>query len=147
MDYYRDPDTIARQEAVSKKKRMDKDDEERMADFIAKQVERNNANDEEDKKYTELQRESEEEKLSLTLNTTAVAKSKPEVVANPSVFKIPSRNWSSSGSVKSFSSTTSSKGGKRKSALEELREEQERFKEKKFHKDYWLVEAWIAISH
>lgn len=70
-----------------------------------------------------------------------------KIAANPSVFKLPpsrEREWSSSGSVKSYSSSASSKERKRKSALEELREEQERFKEKKFHKDYWLLEGIVV---
>lgn len=34
----RDPDTIARQQQQAKKEKMDKDDEERMMEFIEKQV-------------------------------------------------------------------------------------------------------------
>ena len=36
----RDPETIARQEALTKRDKMSKTDDERMADFVAKQVER-----------------------------------------------------------------------------------------------------------
>ncbi len=34
----RDPETIARQQQLAKKQKMDKDDEERMLEFIEKQV-------------------------------------------------------------------------------------------------------------
>ncbi len=36
----RDPETVARQEALAKRDKMAKDDDERMADFVAKQVQR-----------------------------------------------------------------------------------------------------------
>ena len=36
----RDPETLARQEALAKRDKMAKTDDERMADFVAKQVER-----------------------------------------------------------------------------------------------------------
>ena len=36
----RDPETLARQEALAKRDKMAKDDDERMADFVSKQVER-----------------------------------------------------------------------------------------------------------
>ncbi|OXA43925.1 DNA/RNA-binding protein KIN17 [Folsomia candida] len=139
----REPETIARQQAAAKKRKMDKDDDERMSDFIAKQVERVGASGKDDATYSELQRD-EDEKLSLKLNVVGSAKPKTEVAANPSVFKIPEIKFSSASSVRSFSSTASSKERKRKSALEELREEQERFKEKKFHKDYWLLEGIVV---
>ena len=34
----RDPETLARQEALAKKEKMDKDDQERMLEFIERQV-------------------------------------------------------------------------------------------------------------
>jgi DNA/RNA-binding protein KIN17 len=38
LSCHRDPETIARQEALAKKEKMDKDDEERLLEFIEKQV-------------------------------------------------------------------------------------------------------------
>ena len=35
---FRDPETLARQEALAKKEKMDKDDQERMMEFIERQV-------------------------------------------------------------------------------------------------------------
>ena len=36
--FARDPETLARQEALAKKEKMDKDDQERMLEFIERQV-------------------------------------------------------------------------------------------------------------
>lgn len=103
------------------------------------QVERVGTSDRDEVEYKALER-AEDEKLSLKLNTNGPKIKAEAVLGNPSVFKVPEARFSSSSSVRSFSSTASSKERK-KSALEELREEQERFKEKKFHKDYWLMEV------
>merc|ERR1711936_964863 len=76
----RDPETIARQEAMSKKDKLAKDDSERMAAFIEKQVqrerERKGTETEEDlQKYTELKRSSEDEKIKLGLKLSATTSS------------------------------------------------------------------------
>lgn len=60
----RDPETIRKAEAAKAKERMDMNDDEKMARFIEKQIERA-AESEKNKKEseaTELQRESEDEK-------------------------------------------------------------------------------------
>lgn len=69
--FFRDPETIRRQEALAKKDRMDKDDEERLADFIKKQVERakDQERNHEDAQFTEMQKNSEEEKGTLVQYT------------------------------------------------------------------------------
>merc|ERR1712165_480103 len=75
----RDPETIARQEAMSKKDKLAKDDSERMAAFIEKQVqrerERKGTEAEDDlQKYTELKRSDDEKiKLGLKLNTISTS--------------------------------------------------------------------------
>lgn len=69
----RDPDTIARQKALAKRDKMAKDDDERMAEFVAKQVERHQNKQEsteassppETELPTELTRKSEDEKIQL----------------------------------------------------------------------------------
>uniref|UniRef100_A0A6V7M3Q3 DNA/RNA-binding protein Kin17 WH-like domain-containing protein n=1 Tax=Bracon brevicornis TaxID=1563983 RepID=A0A6V7M3Q3_9HYME len=64
----RDPETIALQEKKAKKERMDKDDEERMMDFIGKQVEqgKQEQNDEENAPAP-LERATEDERIVLEL--------------------------------------------------------------------------------
>lgn len=98
-------------------------------------------------KYTELVRENEEEKLQLQLQTTKPAPSKPSTSAvATNVFKTVKKDWDTM-SVKSYKSTTSlaSEGKRKLSALEQIREEQERMKQKRFRKDYWLTEVSVAV--
>ncbi|CAI9578609.1 unnamed protein product [Staurois parvus] len=65
----RDPETIKRQQELEKKKKQDLDDEERTAKFIEEQVRRGKGEAEpEVPVYTELSRESEEEKGSFFLS-------------------------------------------------------------------------------
>jgi len=142
----RDPETIARQQQLAKKEKMDKDDNERLLEFIQKQVERaaaEKAQNNNESEFSELKRSSEEEKITLKLNPSVSKSTAPSVNATASstssVFKAPPKR---AESVKSFSSSKSSSGEKRKSALEQLREEEERFKQKKTKEmDNWLMEG------
>ncbi|CAL8097317.1 unnamed protein product [Orchesella dallaii] len=143
----RDPETIARQQQLAKKEKMDKDDEERMLEFIEKQVERAaTLGNTDGPQYTELVRTSEEEKLQLQLNLKA-SSTKPftSTSGTNNVFKTIKKDWDTA-SVKSYKSTTSSSSdGKRKlSALEQIKEEQERMKQKKFRKDFWLTNGIVV---
>lgn len=65
----RDPETLKRQDMLAKKAKMEKTDEERLNEFIERQVERAKANaadnsdsDEDKVKSSELKRENEDEK-------------------------------------------------------------------------------------
>jgi DNA/RNA-binding protein KIN17 len=60
----RDPETIARQEALAKKEKLAKDDEERVARYIEKQIKRATQTME-GVVYTDLKRENEEEKYKI----------------------------------------------------------------------------------
>jgi len=117
----RDPETIARQEALAKKDKMAKDDEERLAAFISKQVEKgssSSASAEEDQaKATELMRLSEDEKVSLNFMTTKqkAADAKPNIKLGS--FKVPeSRSSSNVGDKRD------SESKRKKSALDEIME-------------------------
>ena len=71
----RDPETIARQEALQKKEKMAKDDNELMQEFINKQIERGSLNAKsETAEYTELQR-TKDEKIALNLGLKSNVKS------------------------------------------------------------------------
>lgn len=71
----RDPETIARQEALQKKEKMAKDDNELMQEFINKQIERGSLNAKsETVEYTELQR-TKDEKIALKLGLKSNVKS------------------------------------------------------------------------
>ncbi|KAF0287116.1 DNA/RNA-binding protein KIN17 [Amphibalanus amphitrite] len=69
----RDPETLARQEALAKKEKMDKDDQERMLEFIERQVEKakEQARDTPAVEYTELRRDDGEEPIKLGLSLAA----------------------------------------------------------------------------
>jgi len=127
----RDPETIARQEALAKKDKMAKDDEERMAEFISKQVEKGSAagSSVEQKEYAEFIRLNEDEKISLSLKTTAKPAEKmgPPLSTKPLLSSRPSSSAasssSSSGSCSSGEGSRNRKEEKRKkSALDEIME-------------------------
>ena len=65
----RDPEAVRKMEASQKKEKMDMDDEERTAMFIQQQIEkaRETGKVKPEAEFTELQRESEEEKVAFKL--------------------------------------------------------------------------------
>uniref|UniRef100_A0A8B9HL70 DNA/RNA-binding protein Kin17 WH-like domain-containing protein n=1 Tax=Astyanax mexicanus TaxID=7994 RepID=A0A8B9HL70_ASTMX len=134
----RDPETIRRQEELEKKKKQDLDDEERSAKFIEEQVRRGREGKEpeEEPVFTELKRESEEEKVAFNLggeisrlDTTAQALSS----LGPSALKAAA----ASVKRKDPSHSSDSKDKKKKSALDEIMEMEEQ-KKKSVRSDNWL---------
>ncbi len=152
----RDPDTIARQEKLAKKDKLDKDDEERLAEFIEKQVAKAREGKEVDEdlqeRYTEFIRQNEEEKLQLDLKLkeTSGKKSK-ELLSHKSVFKIPAVEKKDDKKRKDKDSSK-----RKKSALEEIIEEEEKRKALRKEssskgstsdsgvKDYWLKKGIVV---
>ncbi|CAK1597409.1 unnamed protein product [Parnassius mnemosyne] len=135
----RDPAGIAAQEAKAKKEKMDKDDQERMLEFIQKQVEKGKKEFKaEEPSYTELKRENSQEKLTLNINlkrkTEEKAESLPKSVLQASKIK------EESTSKKKRTEECKSK----QSALDEIMQMQERAKEKANRKDYWLTEGIVV---
>lgn len=139
----RDPETIRRQEEQAKKKKQDLDDEERSARFIEEQVRRGRGGKEEDETpvFTELKRESEEEKVVFNLGASAsvAGPSTSSSVLGASALKTAA---SSSTKRKDTSSSSDSREKKRKSALEEIMEMEEKKKKKQQQQsvrtDNWL---------
>jgi len=129
----RDPETIARQEALAKKDKMAKDDEERLAAFISKQVEKGNSNTTDEKEQaTELMRISEDEKVTLSFSSTKQksADTKPNIKLGS--FKVPdSRNITTSRG----SDEKKEEGKRKKSALDEIMESELASKKKKKEAD------------
>ena len=74
----RNPETLARQEALEKRDKMSKDDDERMADFVAKQVEREILKKSEENlvNFTELLRGPEDK---IKLESMKIEKKQPEI--------------------------------------------------------------------
>lgn len=115
----RDPETIARQEASAKKDKLEKDDQERLAEFIKKQVEldKKRKGPEEEPQYTELKRtEDEKIQLGLKLSSSVQASSSSSLISG-NVFKAP-RDKSSS------SSSTGKEKRKAPSAMEEIMQQE-----------------------
>ncbi|CAG9574948.1 unnamed protein product [Danaus chrysippus] len=131
----RDPATIAAQEAKAKKDKCDKDDQERMLEFIRRQVEKGKKETTKvEPKFTELKRESSQEKLTLNLNMKRkVEEVKPEIKA---AFKMKVKTEP----VKKIKTEEKVK----QTALDEIIEMQEREKERHNRKDHWLDEGIIV---
>uniref|UniRef100_A0A671XV76 Kin17 DNA and RNA binding protein n=1 Tax=Sparus aurata TaxID=8175 RepID=A0A671XV76_SPAAU len=124
----RDPETIRLQEEQARRKKADLDDEERSAKFINEQVRRGRDGKEieETPVFTELKRESEEEKIAFNLGASAC-------VAGPSKPSLIVRQRKDAGS-------DSRSEKKKKSALEEIMEMEARKKKKldAVRTDYWM---------
>lgn len=150
----RDPETLERQRKAAKKKKMDKDDEERLLEFIEQQVERDKKRkegeegeeEEPEQKFTEFVRENEEDKIKLELKV--FKKPEPPAPLMPPPMKIPRIDNSDAMSERSYKSTKSSKSDcsstSKKSALEEIMEYEERKKEQKNRRDYWIAEGIVV---
>ena len=162
----RDPETLKRQENLSKKAKLEKDYEERFAKIIEEQIERGKAastsrtDEDSNDAPKELKRnESATEKIAFKL--PVVKLEKPIVIKQER--KDPSSDIQQPGPSTSKSSETNPevkykiKGEKlnlkrkleepskvKKSALEELKEEEEKLKEKKNRKDNWIIPGIIV---
>lgn len=140
----RDPETIRRQEEQARKKKQELDDEERSARMIEEQVRkgREGKGTDEAPVYTELKRESEEEKVAFNLGacSSVAGPSKSSSVLGASALKAASSL--SSTSVKRKDSSSDSRGGekKKKSALEEIieMEKKKQQQQQPGKTDYWL---------
>ncbi|KAK2859126.1 hypothetical protein Q5P01_003746 [Channa striata] len=135
----RDPETIRRQEEQARKKKQELDDEERSARFIEEQVRRGRDSKETDETpvFTELKRESEEEKVAFNLGASC---SIPGPSKSSSVLGASALKASASTKRKDTSSSSDSRGEKKKkSALEEIIEmEEQKRKKQSIRTDYWL---------
>ncbi|XP_048862684.1 LOW QUALITY PROTEIN: DNA/RNA-binding protein KIN17 [Brienomyrus brachyistius] len=134
----RDPETIRRQEELEKKKKQDLDDEERSAKFIEDQVRRGReGREEETPVFTELKRESEEEKVVFNLAkgacSSAAGPSKSSSALAPSALQA-----AVSAKRKESGHSSESRGKKKKSALDEIIEMEEQKKKKSTRTDHWL---------
>uniref|UniRef100_G3Q9J9 DNA/RNA-binding protein KIN17 n=1 Tax=Gasterosteus aculeatus aculeatus TaxID=481459 RepID=G3Q9J9_GASAC len=165
----RDPETIRRQEEQARKKKQDLDDEERSAKFIEEQVRRGRGAKEveETPVFTELKRESEEEKglffflffmipyislvdvfpLTLTFPPTVAfnmgasacvaGPSKSSAALGASALKAAAAAAAATKRKDASSDTRGDK--KKKSALEEIMEmEEKKRKKQSVRTDYWL---------
>ncbi|CAF2984623.1 unnamed protein product [Rotaria socialis] len=158
----KDPDTVRREMESERKEKMDLDDEQRRQKLIAEQIKRDKDRGIEPPEavFTEFVREDENEKVQVTFNQIVVAEKKKTL--QPSVLAVVSKKRTSSTDEtpdepevkKSKPETTIEtsvfkkpfpvSAKPKKSALEEVREEEEKMKEKKNRKDYWLHENIVV---
>ncbi|KAL6116621.1 kin [Pungitius sinensis] len=135
----RDPETIRRQEEQARKKKQDLDDEERSAKFIEEQVRRGAKEVEETPVFTELKRESEEEKVAFNMGASAcvAGPSKSSAALGASALRA-----AAAASSKRKDTSSDSRGDKKKkSALEEIMEMEEKKRKKQqqtVRTDHWL---------
>lgn len=140
----RDPETIRLQEEQARRKKADLDDEERSAKFINEQVRRGRDGKEieETPVFTELKRESEEEKIAFNLGASAcvAGPSKSSSALGASALKAAAAAAASSSTKRKDTGSDSRSEKKKKSALEEIMEMEARKKKKldAVRTDYWM---------
>uniref|UniRef100_L7MAX6 DNA/RNA-binding protein Kin17 WH-like domain-containing protein n=1 Tax=Rhipicephalus pulchellus TaxID=72859 RepID=L7MAX6_RHIPC len=147
----RDPDTIRRQESLAKKEKLDLDDQDRLAKFIDRQIERDRGRKGEEATattdFTELKRENEEEKVVFKLAASSSkqqeeaaqkeSKVNPlEVAANKAAEK---HKALSSSSLTCGDGEPKPKKAAKLSALDEIMLEQERKREQINRRAYWIT--------
>ncbi|CAH0698576.1 unnamed protein product [Spodoptera exigua] len=134
----RDPAAIAALEAKAKKEKMDKDDQERMLEFIQKQVERGKKQGSADgPTYSEFKRESSQEKVVLSLKRKAEEKKAEPLPV--SALKLKEKIKEESSKKQKIEDNKI-----KQSALDEIIQMQERAKERANRKDYWLCEGIVV---
>ncbi|KAH8379471.1 hypothetical protein KR009_005122 [Drosophila setifemur] len=137
----RSPEAMERQSKADRKEKMEKDDEERMTDFIEKQIKKAKAKegdeDSEQEKFTELKREENEP---LKLDIRLEKKFQPDMVLGKSALT--AKRSSSEVDEKVFKKPKSvygdREGSQPRSALGEIIKQEEAKKERANRKDYWL---------
>ncbi|KAE8616613.1 hypothetical protein XENTR_v10008844 [Xenopus tropicalis] len=134
----RDPETIRKQQEQEKKKKQDLDDEERTAKFIEEQVKKGlEVTEQNTPTYTELSRQNEEEKVAFNLNKGA-STSGTATTKSSSLVSNALKSAAVMGSVKrKDTSQVQPKEKKKKSALDEIMEMEEK-KKKTERTDFWL---------
>jgi DNA/RNA-binding protein KIN17 len=163
----REPETLAREEALAKRDKMSKDDDERMAEFVSKQVERERDKIKEKSSaadpdtchqdnaaqgsYTDLQRVTEDEKiildgLRLDQKPNLPLISPTTTSTNYSVkMQTAKKSCSSEKTVKK--NVSSIKHIRKKSSIELIIEEEEAEKARKASKNREKSEmAWLKIG-
>ncbi|XP_068625965.1 DNA/RNA-binding protein KIN17 [Battus philenor] len=135
----RDPATIAAQEAKAKKEKMEKDDQERMLEFIQKQVEKGKKEIKtEEPTYTEFKRENSQEKVTLSLNLKRKTEERTDSLQKSALLAPKTKEESSSTKKRK------EENGSKQSALDEIKQMQEKARERANRKDHWLTEGIVV---
>lgn len=159
----RSPEAMERQAKAERKEKMEKDDEERMMEFIEKQIEKTKRNDgdqnNDEEKYTELKRDEEQPlKLDIRLEkkfqpetklgVSALAKKrikqeKKDAGDSDSECEEDSEGFKKPKAIKLEKHKTSASSSST-SALDDIMKMEEQKKEKANRKDYWLHEGIVV---
>eukprot|EP00128_Syssomonas_multiformis_P000633 Colp12_sorted_trinity150504_noHs@26764 len=145
----RDPETLAREEALRKKEQMELDDEERTRKLIEEQIRRdreaNSVVEVEEYRPTELLRENPEEKITVALNISKSDAAADALKANPLASKGKRDDDRDKDREKEKGKEKEDK--KRKNPLAAILEEEEerRRQSKKFRRDDWVC-AGIVVK-
>ncbi|XP_077544907.1 kin17 DNA and RNA binding protein isoform X1 [Haemaphysalis longicornis] len=145
----RDPDTIRRQESLAKKEKLDLDDQDRIARFIDRQIERDRERKRQEQEaadFTELKRDNEEEKVVFKLAPSS-SKQPEEAARKEKVNPLEAASSSRSAEKHKPSSLSGIEGEaprpkkppSKLSALDEIMREQEEKREQANRRAYWVT--------
>lgn len=166
----RDPETVQKQKNLLRRQKTEKDYEERLQQNINDQIQRGKESEKSDKKESleseedieqkskEFKKESEEQKIAFSLSSTKTTQnSKSEGVLSQAStsglkldsnqLKLLSKNYDKSetnsvcSSKRKFSSKVTQN---KKSALDQIIEEQEKLRHKSDKYDYWLLKGIVV---
>jgi len=136
---YIDQEEEIRKAKAQQKVKNEKDDEERMNEMLQRQIEKSRQSgqlEEKEEEKKEFQRMNDDEVVKLTFQKITKLKEEPVIEMKPFISAI--KGKPSTSSAKVFN------GSAKRSALDEVRAEEESFKEKRGRKDYWLREGIIV---
>lgn len=156
----RSPEVLERQQKAARKDKQDKDDEERLQEFITQQVERakeEKGDEKNDYEIAEFKRDNDDEKISLEIKTSkmkdsilikpisALRRKKDEFADDDDTRSVcSSMSTMSKRSKASSTCTAASTSGRKMSALDEIMQQEEIKKERTQRKDYWLCEGIVV---
>lgn len=139
----RDPETIALQEKMAKKDKMEKDDNEKMMDFLEKQIERGKEiGNSTEHQPTELVRDESSEPI--TINLPMFKKPQPKLASLPISSSLTKKDDWSSKSDNSKELIGKKPEKKKLSALEEIMKEEEDKRKKAPKRENWLAENIVV---
>lgn len=139
----RDPETIALQEKMAKKDKMEKDDNEKMMEFLEKQIERGKEiGNSTEHQPTELVRDESSEPI--TINLPMFKKPQPKLTSLPISSSLTKKEDYNPKSDNSKESIAKKSEKKKLSALEEIMKEEEDKRKKAPKRDNWLAEDIVV---
>lgn len=139
----RDPETIALQEKMAKKDKMEKDDNEKMMEFLEKQIERGKEiGNSTEHQPTELVRDESSEPI--TINLPMFKKPQPKLASLPISSSVTKKDDWSSKSDNSKELIAKKPEKKKLSALEEIMKEEEDKRKKAPKRENWLAENIVV---